>query len=190
MTIEGTTYTGNRHASKRGAEHEAAKVALKEMFPDEFAMASQDMSGYGKGKGRGKKRRAEEAEANLNPKSKLNHVLPFILDRGPVKGDLTFEVTEDGEGNAKYVGTCEIKELGRTFSGEPQASKKAAEDAAATAALDELKEKYEPALAEHKEKKQRLKRESLTALKERHAEKLAEKKAAEEGEAGEAKEEA
>lgn len=181
LTIQGgDTYTGEVSASKKGAEHEAAKVACQEMFPEDFKKASQGdmmssmMSSMGKGKGGGKKRPAED---QLGPKSRLNHVLPLIFDRGAEKGDLTFTVEETGEGHCddKYTATCTLKPLDKVFTGAPKKSKRDAEDAAAEAALAGLKDLIEPAEAEHKAKKAKKNKESIAALKVRTDAKKAEK---------------
>merc|ERR1719506_1466783 len=123
----------------------------------------------------GTKRKAEEQD---NAKSRLNHALPFILERTQSRTDLVFEVDESGEGATKYTATCSLPAISKSFTGEPKGSKKEAEDAAAEAAYEGTREQWEPLLAAHKEKKQKASKESLAALKKRHEEKKLEKEAA------------
>lgn len=185
LTVDGKVYTGATSAGKKGAEHEAAKVAMQDMFPDTYWAATSQLEPSGKG-GRGKKRVLEKVQ-DPNPKGRLNAVLPFLLDRGGEKGDIVYTVEEledegSGRGAKKYVGSVSLPAVEKTFTGEPQKTKKDAENAAATAALEELQDEIEPAERAHKEKKKEASRKSLAELKERVELKKAEKAAADEAE--------
>merc|ERR1719253_140318 len=102
----------------------AAKVAVKELFPDHFKQASK-MGGVNNamammqqmmGAQMGQKRKADEVEApEKTPKTKLMNAVQLLIQskqsRTLVKGDLTWDIQDFEEGGKKtYQATVTISE--------------------------------------------------------------------------------
>lgn len=190
VTIKGESFTSESPApSKKAAEQGVAKIALEKLFPDEFQKAmSNPLIALGAmakgGGGKGQKRKREEVE--LPPKNKLNQGVQLLvqtkLGRMLSKGEMVYEMQELGDGPVKtYQATVKLPEIDGNrseFTGEVCESKKKAEDSAAVAAYDGLKEMIEPIAEEKAAAKKAKNQEELKALVARTAEKKAAKKAA------------
>lgn len=180
LTVAGSEYAGEvSFGSKKDAENEAAKVAMKEMFPQVHAGMSAKSGKGGQGTKRPRGPKEEVDLESLGPKERLNHVLPFLLGHTQAKGDLIFQMDESGEGNTKYTATCLLPAIDVSFASPPSASKKAAEDAAAEATYEGMRAQFQPLLEEHKLKKAKLKQEKMVELKARSDANRAEREAKE-----------
>merc|ERR1719193_1282067 len=164
-------------ASKRAAEHLAAKAAMLAEFP-EAAMMS-DMEAWWSGKGgppaAGVKRKAAaitDASAAVDAKSRLMQAVQLLLTRPVTKGEVVYETSQaDAEGKS-WVGTVSIPahDPSSSWQGEPADSQKQAMMNAAEAALAALKDTLTPLEEERKAKKNK---EALEKLKKAHADKKA-----------------
>merc|ERR1712232_787607 len=97
------------------AETEAAKMAIKEMFPASFQKASQavggDLQKLLQKLPQGTKRKAEAPEP-LDAKNRLGHGVQIIKGSFLEKGDIIYEVVEDGD---KFIATVTIATMGTSF---------------------------------------------------------------------------
>jgi len=124
------------------------------------------------------KKRSREESSGPQPqaaKSRLVHALSLILGRPGTKADTEWQV-EEAEG--MYIGSVTLTEMSRTFTGEPVALKKEAENAAADAALEALADQIATLEEEHKAKKAKKHAENLESLKLKREERAEERKAA------------
>jgi len=195
VTISGSTITGEPAESKRNAEHNAAKAALEEMFPDHQAKGG-GMGGFNpmmmmnpmmQTASGGTKRKIDPQE--LPAKTRLSNAVQLMKKAPLTKEDVTYSVEEleapelvklDGLKweDGKFVGTVVLAVTGDTYTADkPRKTKNGAENAAAEVALEALKPQLEPLIEEHNAKKARKNKEAIAALKERTAAKKAEQKA-------------
>lgn len=135
--------------SKKDAEADVARMAIEAEYPEAENPAAMLWPQ------KGTKRKAESqavASAEIEPKSKLNNALMLLIGRACIKGDITYDSVQQGE---MYVGTCKVAEFqgGKTFTGPPAETKKAAESAAAEKAYAAWAHLIGPAEVEHKAKK-------------------------------------
>lgn len=182
VTVAGKTFKGDSVPGKKKAEQSAAKRALKVMFKNHdvsnaYAMSFSPLVGT-----KGTKRKHEVYSNNLEQpaKSRLAHTIQLLLQRTTTKEDIVYSMQEaEGHSRAEgqFVATVTINALGNTFTGEPQPSKKAAENSAAEAALAALKDQTEELETAHQEKKKQKNKEVLSILKAKDKEKKAEKQA-------------
>jgi len=155
-------YSGEVAApSKKGAETEAAKAALKAEFPAEFQTASGVAPAP-----KGQKRKADALEATpLDPKTKLNQSMMLLLGRTLTKTDLVFETVATGENVFSTTLTIPEYDAAAVFKSGNKESKKVAENAAAENALKKWANKLSKLEAEQKAKKDEVKKQKLEALK-------------------------
>jgi len=175
-------------ANKKTAEACAAKVALQNEFPETFArLAGFPAQGKGKGNAKGnaqvqansKKRKAPEPEVveQVNTgevKSRLTQAAQMLMGRPAEKGDVVYETVPDEGGTpGMFVGTVTLAGYDSTvgYQGFPALGKKAAESAAAEAAVAALQSKIEPLEADREANKKAKKKESLAVFKEKQKEK-------------------
>jgi len=182
------TYMGEVAASKRQAEHMAAKAAIAAEFPQELNKMNIQAAAPQKGQKRG-----APPQANNDLKSKLMYAMQVLTVRPLTKADVTYEtkaVDPDAKiHEATYISTLTLSCYeGRVYEGEACGSKKEAENQVANKAIEDLSEVIEAAKGEHQAKKQKLKEEKLDKLKASTAAKKEAKKAAEGGEAAVAEE--
>lgn len=186
VTIEGQIYSTPEDESapnKKAAEQAAAKAALQELYPTEFQKALSSVN-RGASAQKGQKRKAGgEHPGNDDPKQKLlNSVQLYVFkkhERNIASEDLAW-VVQEFEGPPKtYQGsvTITVHEPSTVYTGEVCDSKKKAEWAAATIALETLKDLFGELEEEHKAKKKKKNQEELQRLKDKHAERQAERQA-------------
>jgi len=168
-------------ASKKLAEHSAAKAALQAEFPEVFLELSMGIPAGAPAQGQkalqGQKRKAEGASAGPAPgKGELGHLVAIILARPMTKQDIVYTTMESEVGGAKtYQSSVALPsyDASQMFRGVPAASKKDAENNAAKAAVAGLAAFAAPLLEEHKAKKARKNAEDMEKMKQKHAEKQA-----------------
>mmetsp|Transcript_96162 Transcript_96162/g.254016 ORF Transcript_96162/g.254016 Transcript_96162/m.254016 type:complete len:304 (-) Transcript_96162:74-985(-) len=167
-------------ASKKLAEHSAAKAALQAEFPEVFRELSM---GIPAGKPlapapvQGQKRKAEGAAVGpAEGKGELGHLIAIMLSRPVTKEDIVYTTMESEVGGTKtYQSSVALPsyDASQMFRGVPAASKKDAENNAAKAAVTGLAAFAAPLLEEHKAKKARKHAEDVEKMKQKHAEKQA-----------------
>lgn len=145
--------------NKKLAEQQCATAALEAEFPEASAhlsalgAAGAEWSEWWSQGGKGKKRKSIISDpANADAKSLLSHNMSVLLDRSVTKADLVYDVTP-AEGGYAATLTMPNYDGGKRYQGDPAASRKDAEHAAAQAALDDLQDIIAPALEAHQEKK-------------------------------------
>mmetsp|Transcript_96161 Transcript_96161/g.254013 ORF Transcript_96161/g.254013 Transcript_96161/m.254013 type:complete len:305 (-) Transcript_96161:74-988(-) len=168
-------------ASKKLAEHSAAKAALQAEFPEVFRELSMGIpagvSAQGQNAPQGQKRKAGGAAAGPAPgKGELGHLIAIMLSRPVTKEDIVYTTMESEVGGTKtYQSSVALPsyDASQMFRGVPAASKKDAENNAAKAAVTGLAAFAAPLLEEHKAKKARKHAEDVEKMKQKHAEKQA-----------------
>merc|ERR1712194_817644 len=140
------TYMGEVAASKRQAEHMAAKAAIAAEFPQELNKMNIQAAAPQKGQKRG-----APPQANNDLKSKLMYAMQVLTVR-----PLTKAVDPDAKiHEATYISTLTLSCYeGRVYEGEACGSKKEAENQVANKAIEDLSEVIEAAKGEHQAKKQ------------------------------------
>merc|ERR1712194_664224 len=149
------TYMGEVAASKRQAEHMAAKAAIAAEFPQELNKMNIQAAAPQKGQKRG-----APPQANNDLKSKLMYAMQVLTVRPLTKADVTYEtkaVDPDAKiHEATYISTLTLSCYeGRVYEGEACGSKKEAENQVANKAIEDLSEVIEAAKGEHQAKKQK-----------------------------------
>jgi len=140
------SYTGEAGRSKGFAEDNAAMVAMKAEFPEEFAASNAPTTNKGfqrlKRKANQENEDGDKKPVNENPKSKLNTSLMLLTGGAITKDALEYTTSEKDE---KTMAILVVKCLGgqKKFKGEAvdgtgKQSKKEAEQKAAAAALKSL----------------------------------------------------
>jgi dsRNA-specific ribonuclease len=175
VTIQEHTFEGDVGKSKKEAQQLAAKAAIQQLFPDDFARLASPNPTQKPGKGQQPK-----AKAQLEGKSLLNHKLNMYMrknhQRPLVKEDKKFETELVAKAN--WVSTLTLGEglAGRSFQGEGK-SKNDAENAAAEEAVRQLHDVFDPIEQELLAAKKQKNQESLAKLKETHPSAKLKKKA-------------
>lgn len=168
----GSVYVGETAQSKKGAEQNAAKVALQELFPEHYSRVLASSGGMNSPNAfpmmqmmqqQGTKRKQGAMQPVMrqpepdSPKNRLQQGVQLILGRSVTRDDMIFVVEEEGD---IFKATCTITHLSQTYEGEPQASKKLAEVSAAEVALLALEDQIAPLKEVHEaNKKQKRKAE-------------------------------
>lgn len=200
VTIEGQIYNSEEAApNKKAAENEAAKAALKELYPEAFEKASsksgsganailsglqQMLGGQTEQKGQKRKRGDDRHPGNDDPKQKLLNMMQLYVhkkhERNLASDDMSWVVQEFEEGKKTFQCslTLTVHEPRQIHTGEVCDTKKAAEWSAATIALEHLKDIFSSLEEEHKAKKAKKNADELAKLKEKAAQRKAEKEAA------------
>jgi len=165
-------YTGEVLASKRLAEHSAAKNAVAAEFPDEYAaLTGAPAWGAGPVGGGGKKRTLEETGPS-DSKSKLSQAMQIILGRPVQKGDIVYDTKAVDESNINggYVSIVTIPTYDKdaAYEGEKGDGKKQAEQNAAGQLLAALQDHIAAAEEEHKAKKAKVRKERLAKMASKH----------------------
>jgi len=159
-------------ASKKLAEHSAAKAAIKAEFPELFRGLSMGIPA-----GAPQKRNAECVVAGpAEAKGELGHLVGIMLARPVTKEDFVYTtVDSDVGGTTTYRSSVALPgyDASQLFQGAPAASKKEAENNAAKDAVASLAALAGPFLEEHKAKKARKNAENVEKLKRRDAERKA-----------------
>lgn len=164
-------YAGDQPAaSKRAAEHAAARAAILEEFPGEghdptAQKATQRTSGTS---GRKRTRGGDGAgggDGAEDAKSRLMHGLQMLLQRPLQKGDVVFDTQQPQEGHGYHASLLALPTYDpkTTYESEVAESKKAAEASAAERALTALHDLIAAAQEEHTAKKRRLAQEKKAA---------------------------
>jgi len=154
--------------SKKLAENEAAKAALEVEFPDIFpTMAATGAMPKASQNQPQKRKHAEITPQSVNSKSELHESIHLLCGRAPCKEDIVYE-TVNGEAGG-YVSTVRLPHYDAmlAWTGSEAASKKLAEEAASQIALEQLASVIEPLKDEHRQKKAKLNKERIAALKAR-----------------------
>lgn len=166
------TYQGDKPAnSKKEAEHLAAKAAIEAEFPHEFERLNGLASGVMPAAGKGQKRKAEVISnaAPQESKSRLTQAVQLMVGTMN-KGDIVYETVQEG---SQFTATVVLQahDPSTGYQGLPADSKKAAENAAAEAALSALADQIAQAEEIHAAKKKKKSQENLAAFKAKKAEK-------------------
>jgi len=169
--------------NKKTAETSASRVALQYEFPETFArLCGIPVQGKGNAN-RGQKRKAPEPVVEPpnagEVKSRLAQAAQMMIGRNLEKGDISYEtVPDESAPPGTFVGTVTLVGLDSSvgYQGFPAFGKKAAESAAAEAAIAALLDRIEPLEEAHNAKKVAKKKEGLAVFKKAHAEKMAAKK--------------
>lgn len=166
--VSGESYTGLPADSKKVAEQNAAKAAVKKMFPQHThaVVAPSTTVSHHSAPG-STKRKAEEMQAELPSKSKLIQGVHLIVQRPLTKEDMVYQTEEVVGQEQKFSGSVTITATGQTFASDrPAGSRKDAEHAAAEVALKALEAQFAPLQEEQKAKKARKNKEGIEKLKE------------------------
>jgi len=163
-------------ASKKLAEHSAAKAALRAEFPEAFRELSM---GIPAGKPlapapvQGQKRKAETgAVGPAEGKGELGHLVAIMLSRPVTKEDIVYTTMESEVGGTKtYQSSVALPgyDAHQRYQGMPAASKKDSENNAAKSAVAGLSVFAGPLIEEHKAKKARKATEDYEKRQERKA---------------------
>merc|ERR1712194_133567 len=100
----GEPYTGEACASKKAAEHAAARVAIAALFPDVPLQIQPTLDPRGKKRGREETSTAEDME----PKVKMVRFMQLVLGRSTTKTDLVYETVQDPT-TKTYVTTLSLR---------------------------------------------------------------------------------
>lgn len=169
-------YQSEAGPSSKLAQQGAARYAVIDMYPAAAAEAEAAMSrGSPDEAGEPAAKKQKVGLADLDPKAMLNHMLTLILERDPVKGELTFfQLEVEGGWKSTVTFTPLVATLANILinhTGEPAATKKQADHSAALNAAESLRSRAEPLEAARLEAKKVKDREKLFALKAAHKEK-------------------
>eukprot|EP00429_Kryptoperidinium_foliaceum_P055674 CAMPEP_0176102154 /NCGR_PEP_ID=MMETSP0120_2-20121206/51239_1 /TAXON_ID=160619 /ORGANISM="Kryptoperidinium foliaceum, Strain CCMP 1326" /LENGTH=371 /DNA_ID=CAMNT_0017436211 /DNA_START=1 /DNA_END=1116 /DNA_ORIENTATION=+ len=177
--LEAEYWNSEPAASKRAAEHGAAKAALEAEFPEvaaELGVANfASLIGQGgiQAATTGKKRKAP-GDPGEDAKSQLMHSLQLLLGRPVLKTDIVYDVqpVQSLEGQA-YQATVRFPEFdpSAVHQGDPAANQKQAQMNAAAVAVAVLAPTVAPLAEERKAKKARENKENLEKLKKAQQEK-------------------
>jgi len=181
VDIGGQAFNGEVGASKKAAEQNAAKAALKDLFPGAAKKTAggkkakqwpqqggagnlmEMLAGASGGKGKGGKgnqksgqKRKAGGEEEQCVRLRLNEAVQLLI---PVKeGAFRLKSKDDvvfqtEQTGSTYTSTVTIKVTGGSFEGEACSSQKDAERSAATAAYSALQDEVAPLIEEHIAKK-------------------------------------
>lgn len=163
------TYQGGQPSkSKKEAEHEAAKAAIKAEFPAEFKRLNAVAQGVMPAPVKGQKRKAEvisNAAPQDSSKSRLTHAVTLMVG-SMQKGDIAYECVEEG-GQFTATVVLQAHDPSTGYQGLPAGSKKDAESAAAEAALNALADQIAQAEELHAAKKKKKAKRILLLSKQR-----------------------
>jgi len=198
VTVNGQSFASDEVAKgKREAEQNAAKAALKALYPDQFNEVPQGDGGLGPlamlgmaGGMSGKAQKRKEPPTDLPLKSKLMHSVQLMVrnksGRTLTKQDIIYAITENEGPPKTFMSTCTITDYegGKCFSGEWCDNKTKAENSAAEAAYNAMSDMRSALEEEHAAKKKAKNTIQLAALVEKTAAKKEAKKALEAQAAG------
>merc|ERR1712232_449216 len=109
------------------------------------------------------------------PKSKLMSMMQILMGRSLTKDEIKYETAEYPEGSGSFVSSLSIPSTGHTqaqvFQSEASSSKKAAEQAASTVAIDALQVSFAIVEADYKARKKQKTQEWLEEKKMKKLEK-------------------
>eukprot|EP00932_Pfiesteria_piscicida_P016428 SRR837773.3349.p1 GENE.SRR837773.3349~~SRR837773.3349.p1 ORF type:complete len:365 (+),score=173.12 SRR837773.3349:63-1097(+) len=162
-------YVSEPCASKRLAEHMAAKAAIEGEFPEFYAAI---MAGAPVAKGTKRKTATEGADPRVGEgKSHLLYVVQMLLGRPATKEDVLYDVTETAEGSGVFTATVKVPGHNGgadTWAGEEAKTRKDAEMSAASIAAAALEETAAPLIEAHKQRKLEKQQEMMAKKRARH----------------------
>jgi len=165
--------------SKRAAEHAAAKVALEAEFPDLVgamamspALAAAPVAAMLGATGGVKRKSTVPVE--ICPKTKLMHGVQLLIDRPVAKGEVAYtsqSMEDPAGGGTSWMASVSIPayDPAMTWAGEPASNQKEAEQNAAHAAYEALKDTIAPLEEERKAKKAKKNQEKTEEWKAKRA---------------------
>jgi len=183
-----SAYRGEAAATKKLAEHSAARAAMLSEYP---ACCDESFRALQTGAEacpqpivplplplRDQDEVCRKRKADYDAKGRLNSSMQLMCGRALIKGDIMFDTQPDKVSPHLFRSTVTLTCYQHLrFSGDALESKKLAEQSASAVALAHLEATIEPIEADHKAKKARLNSEKLAALKERNVMRKAEKRA-------------